>query len=60
MVDYLPFRSNNWKLPEPEPEPAEDQEGQQSVVVDCVYNLYEEPNGKTIALKISMRLPAKS
>jgi hypothetical protein len=60
MVDYYPLRSNGRKLPEPEPEPDEDQEGQQEVVVDVVYNAYAEHNGKTIALKVSFRLPVKS
>ena len=36
MVDYFPLRSNGWKLPEPELEPEENQEGQQPVVVDFV------------------------
>jgi hypothetical protein len=60
MVDYEVLRADNWKLQKPEPDPEEDQEGQQSVVVDVVYNTYEERNGKTIALKISFRLPMKS
>ena len=55
-MDHYPLRSNNWKLPEPEPEPEEDHEGQ-PVVVDLVYNTYEERNGKTIALKVSIQLP---
>jgi hypothetical protein len=57
MVDYHPLRSNNWKLPEPDPEPEEEPEAQQPVVVDVVYNTYEERNGKTIAIKVSLRLP---
>jgi hypothetical protein len=56
MRDYLPLHTNH-KLQEPE---EEDQEGQQPVVVDVVFNAYEERNGKTIALKLSLRLPLKS
>jgi hypothetical protein len=56
-MDYHPLRSNGWKLPEPDPEPEEEQEGQEPLVVDLVYNAYEERNGKTIALKLSIRLP---
>ena len=56
-MDYYPLRSTNHKLPAPDPEeePAE----LESVVVDVVYNTYEERNGKTIALKVSLRLPVK-
>ena len=57
MVDYLPFRSTNNTLQEPEPE--EEQAGQQPVVVDFVYNTHEERNGKTIAIKVSLQLPLK-
>jgi len=60
MVDYEVIRANNSKMSEPEPEPDEDQEGQQPVVVDLVYNTYEERNSKTIALKISLQLPLKA
>jgi hypothetical protein len=59
MVDYYPLRFNH-KQPEPNPKPGEEQEGQQPVVVDLVYNIYTERNGKTIALKVSFRLPLKS
>jgi hypothetical protein len=57
MVDFfkLPATHNL-----PEVEPAEEQEEQQPVVVDFVFNTFEERNGKTIALKISFRLPLKS
>jgi hypothetical protein len=58
MVDYLPLRPNNHKLPKPEP--VEEQDGQEPVVVDVLYNAYEERNGKTIALKVSLRLPLQS
>ena len=58
MVDYFPLRSNSHRLSDTEHEEA--QEAQQPVVVDVVYTTYEERNGKTIALKISFRLPMKS
>ena len=58
MVDYLPLRSHNHELPDPDQE--EEQAVLEPVVVDFVYNAYEERNGKTIALKISFRLPVKS
>jgi hypothetical protein len=58
MVDYLPLRPNNHKLTKPEP--VEEQDGQEPVVVDVLYNAYEERNGKTIALKVSLRLPLQS
>jgi hypothetical protein len=61
MVNYDEvIRANNWKLPEPDPEPEEDQEEKQQVVVDFVYNAYEEQNGKSIAVKVSLRLPQKA
>jgi len=56
MVDYYPLRYNH-KEPEPDLEPVEEQEEQQPVVVDFVFNTYTERNGKTIALKISLQLP---
>ena len=61
MVDYFPV-SQNRKFPKPDPEPEaeEEEEVREPVVVDLVYNAYEERNGKTIALKISFRLPLKS
>jgi hypothetical protein len=55
MVDYFPLRSNSHKLPEPEPE--EDQEIQEPVVVDFVYNTHEDGKGKTVALKLLLQLP---
>jgi hypothetical protein len=58
VVDYFPLRSNSHTLPDTEHEEA--QEAQQPVVVDFVFNTHEERNGKTIALKISFRLPMKS
>ena len=57
MVDYWPIRSNNHKHPDLEPEPEADQEGQEPVVVDVVYNAYEAQNSKTIAIKVSLQLP---
>jgi hypothetical protein len=57
VVDYQALRSNNWKLPEPDPEPEEDQEGQQPQV-DIVWNVYtEKGEAKSLALRISLRLP---
>jgi hypothetical protein len=58
MVDYYPL-SYNHKHPEPEVG-EEDQAVPEPIVVDIVYNAYEERNGKTIALKVSFRLPLKS
>jgi hypothetical protein len=57
MRDYLPLQSNH-NLPDLEPE--EDQEEQQPVVVDFVYNTHEDGKGRTIALKLSLQLPVKS
>lgn len=57
MVDYFPLRSNGRKLPEPVPD--EEQEGQQPVAVDVVYNYYEDGKSKTVAFKISFQLPLK-
>jgi hypothetical protein len=55
MRDYLPLHSNH-NLPDPEPE--EDQEAQQPIVVDFVYNTHEiEGKSKTIAIKVSLQLP---
>jgi hypothetical protein len=56
-MDYYPLRSNGWKLPESEPELEQDQEGQQPVVVEAVYNYHEDGKGKTIALKVLLQLP---
>jgi hypothetical protein len=56
MVDYYPLRYNH-REPEPDPEPEEDKEEQQPVVVDLVFNSFEEEKGKTIALKVSLQLP---
>jgi hypothetical protein len=57
MVDNHSLRTHNWRLPDPEPE--EEQESPEPVVVDFVYNVYEEQKGKTIALKLSLHLPLK-
>jgi hypothetical protein len=59
MVDYYPLQYNH-KEPEPTQDEREDQEEQQPVVVDLVYNTYTERNGKTIALKVSFKLPLQS
>ncbi len=60
MVDYWPIRSNNHKHLGSEPEPEADQEGQEPVVVDVVYNTHEAQNGKTIAIKVSIQLPLQA
>jgi hypothetical protein len=58
MVDYVPLRPNNWKLPAAEAALDEyEQAVPEPVVVDVVYNAHEERNGKTIAIKVSFRLP---
>jgi hypothetical protein len=58
MVDYLPLRSNNHRLPEPTPE--EDQESLQPEV-DVVWNVYSERgDAKSMAVKVSLRLPNAS
>jgi hypothetical protein len=56
MVDYNVLRANNWKLPEPEPELEEEQDVQQPVAVEAVYNYHEDGKSKTIALKVSLQL----
>jgi hypothetical protein len=56
MVDYVPLRHNSWKLPEQEPEPEEEQDVQQPVVVEAVYNYHEDGKTKTIAVKVSLQL----
>jgi hypothetical protein len=55
MVDYLPLRSNNNNLPDPELE--EEQVGQQPVVVEAAYNYHEDGKSKTIAITVSLQLP---
>jgi hypothetical protein len=55
MVDYFPLRPNGWKLPDPEPD--EEQEGQQPNVVEAVYNYHEDGKSMTIAIKVSLQLP---
>jgi hypothetical protein len=57
MVDYHLLRSNNWKLPNPEPEQEEAQEGQHPLVMDFLYNTHTDRSGKIIALKVSLQLP---
>jgi hypothetical protein len=56
MVDYYPLRYNH-KEPEPAQEEREDQEEQQPVVVEAVYNYHEDGKSKTVALTISLQLP---
>ena len=57
MVDYFKLPANHNLL---KPAPEEDQAAPDPIVVDVVFNTHEERNGKTIALKISFRLPLKS
>jgi hypothetical protein len=58
MVDYELLRANNWKLPA-EPDSEEDQEALQPQV-DIVWNVYSEKgDAKSLALRISLRLPLK-
>jgi hypothetical protein len=60
MADYdKVLRANNWKLPEPEPEPEDAQEAVPPAVdVDIVWNVYSEKgDAKSMALRISLRLP---
>jgi hypothetical protein len=58
MVDYQTLHANNWKLPAaPNPEPEEDQADPQPEVT-IVWNVYKEQgDAKSMALKISLRLP---
>jgi hypothetical protein len=58
LVDYYPIRSNNGKPPDPEPE--EEQEALQPFL-DVVWNVYHARGvAKTVAVKVSIRLPLKS
>jgi hypothetical protein len=56
MVDHYPLQSNNWRQPEPTPEPEDEQEAQHPEV-EVVWNHYEKGGEKTIAVKVSVRLP---
>jgi hypothetical protein len=57
VVDYELLRPNNWKLPTSEPEQEEEQASPQPDVA-IVWNVYkEEGEAKSMALKISLRLP---
>jgi len=60
MVDYNVLRADNWKLPaEPEPEEEEEQEVLEPEVT-IVWNTYiEKGDAKSMALKVSIRLPMK-
>jgi hypothetical protein len=56
MRDYLPLQSNH-NLLEPDPEPEEEQAEPQPEVA-IVWNVYKEKgDAKSMALKISLRLP---
>jgi hypothetical protein len=57
VVDYELLHPNNWKLPDPEPEPEEEPAAPQPEVA-IVWNVYKEKgDAKSMALKISLRLP---
>jgi hypothetical protein len=59
MVDYT-LRSNNWKQPEPGTE-VEQEVLEPVVDIDVVWNVYQEKgNARSMALKVSLRLPSKS
>jgi hypothetical protein len=56
-MDYYPIRNINGKLPEPNPEPEEEQEAPPPEVA-IIWNVYQEnADAKSMALKISLRLP---
>jgi hypothetical protein len=55
MADYIKLPTN-WNQPDPVEEPAVPA----PIVVDCVYNELVDGNGKTVALKVSIRLPLNS
>jgi hypothetical protein len=56
-MNYYPLRSNGWKLPDPQPEPEEEPAAPQPEVA-IVWNVYKEKgDAKSMALKISLRLP---
>jgi hypothetical protein len=57
MVDYYPV-SQNRKSPESAPEPEKGDEELPESIVAVVWNVYEEKgNAKSLALRISIRLP---
>jgi hypothetical protein len=59
LVDYNILKSNNWKLPEPDPQPEpEEEQAAPQPEVAIVWNVYKEKgDAKSMALKISLRLP---
>jgi hypothetical protein len=57
MEDYNKvLRSNNWKQLAPDTDSEEEQE-EQPIVVEAVYNYHEDGKSKTIAIKVSLQLP---
>jgi hypothetical protein len=57
MRDSLPLQSNH-NLPDPLPE---EEQAVPEPVVDVVWNVYtEKGDAKSMALKVSLRLPVKS
>lgn len=56
-MDYYPLRSTNHTQPEPDPE---EEQAVREPVVDVVWNVYtEKGDAKSMALKVSLRLPLK-
>ena len=60
MVDYHPIRSTNHTQPAAEPE-QEEKQAVPEPIVDVVWNVYtEKGDAKSMALKVSIRLPLQS
>jgi hypothetical protein len=53
MVDYYPLRYTNREHPDPDQEEQEARHPE----VNVVWNHYEKGGAKTIAVKVSIRLP---
>jgi hypothetical protein len=56
MVHYVKLPAN-WKPPASEPE---EEQAQPQPEVEVVWNHYEKGRAKTVAVKVSFRLPTKS
>jgi hypothetical protein len=56
MADYHPLIHPNHQLPHPEPDPVEEPEVLQPEV-EVVWNHFEKGGAKTIAVKITFRIP---
>jgi hypothetical protein len=56
MMDYYLLRSHNHKLPEPDPE---EEQAVPEPVIDVVNTYHEKGAAKSMALKVSLRLPLK-